>query len=173
MTGTLSPDGRWLWTGSEWTPVPTAAAAEQPAGARSKLAIGGGVLAIAGNAVLLAASFLPYVSWDATADYEAGSYSLLGFGPFEVASVAVTLAAGVGAGIILLVLANRLATALASGLVVAFGLDAVTGWIATSGTYAMQGLHIEPGAFVGLAGGVIVTIGGVLAALSLVARRQA
>jgi hypothetical protein len=168
----ISPDGRWQWNGAQWMPVP-AAVTEAPAGARSMLAVVGGVVAIAGNAALLAACFMPFVSWDATADYEAGSYSVFGYGPFEVASVGLTLAAGVAAAIILFVLANRLAIALASGLLVAFGLDAVTGWAANSGTYAMDGYHVEPGAFVGVAGGVVLLVGGVIAALSLFARRSA
>ena len=105
-------------------------------------------------------------------DYEAGSYSVFGFGPIQVAGAGLTLAAGVAAAIILFVLANRLAIALASGLLVAFGLDAVTGWAANSGTYATEGYHVEPGAFVGVAGGVVLLVGGVIAALSLFARRS-
>lgn len=161
-----------MWDGVQWTPVPVAAS-EAPTSARSTLTVAGGIAAIAGIAMLLGASFLPYVSWTATADYPAGSYSIFGFGIWEIASVAVTLAAGIGAAIILFVLANRLAIALAAGLLVAFGLDAVTGWVANSGTYAMEGLHIEPGAFLGFAGGAILMAGGVMASLSLLPRRAA
>jgi len=170
--GMVSPDGKWVWNGVQWTPAPVAATAEAPASARSMLAIGGGISAIAGSAALLAASFMPYVSWNATDDYPAGSYTLFSFGPFEVASVAVTLAACVGAAIILLIFSIRLVVALAAGGLAAFGLDAVTGWGFQSGTYASEGYHIEPGAFVGVAGGVLVLVGGVIAALSLFARRS-
>ena len=170
--GMLSPDGRWQWNGVQWMPVSTAAPAAALS-ARSMLTLAGGLVAVLGEAAILVSYFLPYSTWDATADYPAGSYSIFGIGPWETAGALVAIAAGVAAAIVVLALTNRIAIGVASGALMAFGLQSLTDWIAISGTSVGYNEHLAAGSFVGAAGSIVLFLGGLIALLSLFARRPA
>jgi hypothetical protein len=186
--GDISPDRLWRWDGSRWVPAASAApppvlgppmfvaptvSATRP---RSWFAIGGGVSAIVGAILIVTACALPHLHYTDSSAGGTPSPSVFnpGFAPsnwFAAEPVGVALLA-LAAGILLVVWTNPISRAIASGVLVAYGVQTFLlflGYLALAvGSSSSQ---VGPGGIVGMFAGVILFVGGVVSAVGLFMRR--
>lgn len=160
----LSPDGRWRWDGAQWHPT-----GAQPARRRTPwLAITGGLISLVSLPIVLAGCALPYINWNDTSNGTSSSIFGPGFAGgywFAVEPVIVVLAA-VPAAILLMAVRHGPVRAIASGLLIAFGLQTIAMFLGY--TFADLGMgHIGPGGPVGLVGGAILFTGGAFGLVSV------
>jgi len=155
------------------TPVPGAA----PASPGMRYAAAGAVAAFVGAVAIIVACALPYanitdnsVSQTAPSIFNPGYPGALWYAVEPVAVAALAVAAGV----MLIALRGRTPRALAAGVMIGMGAQTFllfVGYVASSASGPSERAAIG-GAF-GVAGGLVVAVGGALAAVSLSVRARA
>jgi hypothetical protein len=188
--GQLSPDGQWRWDGVRWVPAMTAAPAPQPPmppplpspfapsasgpSRRSWLATGGGITALAAMPFIVAGCVLPYIYYNDTSSGPVSSAvfnaGYPGAWPYAVEPIVVVVVS-LAVAILLIVAHNHTARALASGALLAFGLQTFTLFFGyTGGSFAFG--HMGAGGPVGMVGAVMLIVGGAAVAASLLGPRH-
>jgi len=169
--GRLSPDGLWRWDGARWVPTRAAQAPNAmgaSAGRRPWAALTGAIVSIASAAVLLAACFFPYGYYS---DGNGGTYSSSIFNGgyagagWQIPEPLFVVLAAIAAAIVVLAV-RGIVRGVASGALVALGLQTLMMWITYAGT-AVSGGRIGPGSWIGLAGSLALLMGGMLALIGL------
>ena len=131
----------------------------------------GGVVGLVALPVILAACVLPFINWTDTSNGATASILSPGFAGgywYAVEPVEVVVLA-IPAAILLMVLKSRTARALASGILIAFGLQTIGMFVGY--TFGDLGFgRIGPAGPVGLIGGAILFAGGVFGLGSLFTR---
>ena len=183
--GQLSPDGLWRWDGMRWVPAsaglplppmttPTPIPGAPPR--RSTLAVIGGIAGIAAIPFILAGCFLPFIYYSDTSGGGVTSSSVFNLGfpgtAWFAAEPVAVMVFSIAPAIVLLVWSGRLATAIASGALIAFGVQTFFLFIGYTGGDLTLG-RIGAGGPLGLVGGFVMLSGGVLAAASLLAKAPA
>lgn len=169
----VSPDGHWRWDGSGWQPTGAKPGGAQPVRpGRPWLALCGGATALVSLPLVLVGCALPFVNWTDTSNGTSASVFNPGFAGgywFAVEPVAVVLFAIPTAILLLIGVQHRLVRAVASGLLIAFGLQTIAMFVGY--TFGDLGFgRIGPGGPVGLVGGAILSTGGAFGVGSLFMR---
>ena len=166
LPGELSPDRLWRWDGMRWVPTesgPPPAGAQQAAGRRSLVAIAGGVSAIVSGLLIIVACALPYIRYTDSQEPTSPSIFNTGFpasNGFAVEPVGVALISIV-VGILVVAWSNRIARAIASGVLIAYGVQTVLlffGYLALA--VFSSSAHVGPGGPVGMFAGFLLVAGG-------------
>jgi hypothetical protein len=176
--GQLSPDGLYRWDGVRWIPTagvaPPAAMAvqvERVSAPGSRLAIAGGVVSIVGAVAIIAACILPYAKMtDPSAAQSALSIFNAGFsgGLWYAAEPVAVILVSLTAGVLLIALRHRLIRALATGALIAFGVQTFflfVGYVGASATGS--GEQAGLGGIIGVLAALAIIVGGALGAASL------
>jgi hypothetical protein len=196
--GAVSSDGRWIWNGVQWVPAyasqgapPITAAGVVPAVSdsakpRSLLAIIGGVTAILAEAIILASYVIPYVRYDGFGSQASHDYAVF-YGcvygqsattcsyaplPWGIATAGAMILVGLVAAILVIVFKARVAVAISSGALMALGIQELSDWVSFVSSKDNSGAHLEIGIAVGILGALLLFIGGLMPALSLVTHRS-
>jgi hypothetical protein len=176
-TGRLSPDGMWRWDGVRWTPVanptPTfsdAAGTQATRSGRPSMALIGGIAAIIGVVIVFVGCALPYVHYTGDTAGQLADPSVFNGGfpgawGNAVEPVMVVVLA-LAAAILVIAWPNKTARAFSSGALVAMGVTTLAMFIAYIAAGSAYG-HLQAGAVLGPIGAVVLMIGGLLAAGSL------
>ncbi len=175
-TGQLSPDGMWRWDGTRWQPEPSILTPISPPriSKRSWLATGGGIAALIAIPFIAAACTLPFVYYtDVSSGPASSSVFNLGYsgGLFFALEPIAVMVCVVIAGIFLIAWQHRAVRALGAGALLAFGVQTVTLFIGYIGGEVAYG-RVGPGGPVGILGGLILLVGGGLAAAGLFVRQE-
>jgi len=139
---------------------------------RSWLATVGGIAALVAIPFIVAGCMLPFVYYTDTSNGPASSSVFnLGYtgGLFFALEPIAVMVCAVITGIFLIAWQNRTVRAVGAGLLLAFGLQTVALFIGYFGGEAPYG-RVGPGGPVGILGGMILLVGGGLAAGSLFGR---
>ena len=131
----------------------------------------GGVVGLVALPVILAGCVLPFINWTDTSNGATASIFNPGFagGYWYAVEPVEVLVLAIPAAILLIVLKNRTARALAAGLLIAFGLQTIGMFVGyTFGDLTFG--RIGPAGPVGLIGGAILFTGGAVGLGSLFAR---
>jgi len=165
--GTRSPDGYWVWDGTQWMrTTPDVAAAAAPQGRRSPLVIAGAAVSIGAIAILGASYLTPFETYDAGQGYPAGSYTLFTLDFLQGAALVVQVIVFLGTAIAVMAVAHRMIVAIGSGALVAFGVHELTDSIGLVGSVlSVSGDHIAVGTILNVIGALALIIGGVIALL--------
>jgi hypothetical protein len=175
QAGELSPDRLWRWDGVRWVatePGVAPVAFGPPARRRSLVAIAGGVIAILSGVVIIVACALPYIHY--TDSQEPTTLSIFNSGyaagnwfaaePVGVAVIAIVV------GIVLLAWSNRTARAIASGVLIAYGVQTVLLFVGYVGLAAFSAsARMGPGGPVGVLAGFLLIAAGAAALASVLA----
>jgi len=170
--GRLSPDGLWRWDGARWMPTGAAEFNAPPSVARtprSSAALAGGITSIVAAVVLLAACFFPYGSFP---DGNGGTINSSIFNgnyqgsAWQIPEPLFVVLAAIAAAIVVIAVSVRIVRAVATGALIALGLQTLMMWITFIGTAISVG-RIGPGGFIGLAGSIVLLVGGLVALTSL------
>jgi hypothetical protein len=174
----ISPDGFYRWDGVRWVPregvIPAPVPAAPPAPPGTRLAAVGAGVAFLGAVVILIACALPYATYtDPSVSPTTPSIFNPGYpGALWYAVEPVTVALiGIVAGVLLIALRGRVARALAAAALLALGVQTVVlfvGYVGAAATGPSERAAI--GGAIGLLGGLVLAIGGALAAASLSVR---
>jgi len=173
--GQLSADGMWRWDGARWQPEASVISAMPPAriSKRSWLATGGGIASLGAVGFILAGCVFPFVYYsDPAGGPPSASIFNLGYTGglfYALEPIAVIACVVVTAGF-LIAWQDRTVRAVGSGALLAFGLQTVAMFIGYIGGEVGYG-RLGPGGAVGAFGGLILLIGGGLAAASVLAGR--
>jgi len=146
-----------------------------PTGARRRswLATSGGIVAIAGAAVITVGCSLPYVHY--TGDSSTGPADTSVFnGGFngawgDIAEPVMVIVFTLAAAIAIISWTNRVARALAAGALVTIGTQTLMMFVGYDAAGAAYG-QLQAGAALGPVGAVVLLAGGILAAASLLCR---
>ncbi|TMC54939.1 MAG: hypothetical protein E6J20_03190 [Chloroflexi bacterium] len=173
--GRLSPDGLWKWDGDRWVPtgaaqVTTSTGASGPR--RPWASLIGGTVSIASTAVLLAACFFPY-GYFSDGNGGTSSSSIFNGGypgaGWQIPEPLFVVVAALAMAIVVMAVRGTV-RAVASGALVALGLQTLMMWITYTGT-AISGGRIGPGSWIGLTGSMVLLVGGILALIGLFIER--
>ena len=186
QVGELSPDRLWRWDGLSWVPTTPLAPPLMPVASydpsteratvsrRSWAATAGGVMAMVAGPIIIGACALPYVNYPASSSGSATSYSIFNPGSaqsywFAVEPVAVAVLAIV-AGVILVAWMSRIPRAVASGLLLAFGVQTFLLFAGYTGLGVFDSTaRVGVGSGLGLLSGLLLLAGGVTAVVTLFA----
>lgn len=174
--GMLSPDGLYRWDGVRWVPtagvIPNPVPAAPPSAPGSTLAIVGGAVAIVGSLAIIAAGLLPYAHYT---DNSTPAWPSI-FNPgypgalwYAAEPVAVILL-GIVAGVMLIAVRGRTLRLVAAGALLAFGMQTTfsfVGFVGASATGPASQMGI--GGVVGVIAGLVILVGGAIAAASVLA----
>jgi hypothetical protein len=136
---------------------------------RSWAALAGGITSIVASAVLLAACFFPYGSFPdgnggtTNSSIFNGNYQGSGW---QIPEPLFVVLAAIAAAIVLMAVSVRIVRALATGALLALGLQTLMMWIAFIGTAISAG-RVGPGGLIGIAGAIVLLVGGLVALASL------
>jgi tryptophan-rich sensory protein len=179
LPGDLSPDRLWRWDGMRWVPTesgrPPLVVSHATSG-RSLAAIAGGVIAIVSGLLIIVACALPFVHYTDSQEPTSPSIFNPGFAPsngFAVEPVGVALIA-IAVGILVLVWSNRIARAIASGVLIAYGVQTVLlffGYLALA--VFSKSAQVGPGGPVGMFAGLLLIAGGAACLASVLSKGSA
>ena len=174
--GQLSPDGMWRWDGSRWQAEPSVMSplAAPRVSTRSWLATGGGIVALIAIPFIVAACIFPFVYYSGNSNGGSTSSSIFNLGYpggvfFALEPVAVTVCTVLTA-ILLIAWQHQTVRAVGAGVLVAFGIQTIALFIGYIGGEAPYG-RLGPGGAVGTLGGLVILVGGGLAAASVFVRQ--
>ena len=141
------------------------------------LAIVGGVTALVAEAIIFVSYLLPYVTYDGSGGYAVfygcvsaqdattcNNFPL----PWGIATAGGMIVVGLAVAILVIALKRRIAIALASGALVALGLQEFSDWVSFISSKDYSGAHLGAGVVVGVIGGLVLMAGGLTAAVSVV-----
>lgn len=120
-------------------------------------------------AVLLAACFFPYGSFSdgnsgtINSSIFNGNYQGSGW---QIPEPLFVVLAALAAAIVVMAVSVRIVRAVATGALIALGLQTLAMWITFIGT-AISGGRIGPGGLIGIAGSIVLLVGGLVALTSL------
>lgn len=129
----------------------------------------GGITSIVAAAVLLAACFFPYGSFS---DGNGGTFNSSVFNGnyqgsgWQIPEPLFVVLAALAAAIVVMAVSVRIVRAIATGALIALGLQTLMMWITFIGT-AIAGGRIGPGGLIGIAGAIVLLVGGLVALTSL------
>lgn len=173
----LSPDGLYRWDGLRWVPtdavIPQPLSVAPPRAPGFGVAIAGGVVAILGAALTIAACVLPYAKFTDNSAPTTPSILNPGFpgGLWYAAEPVAVAVLAVAAGVTLMAMQNRTARILLAGALLAFGLQTFLLFVGYAGGAATgQSEQIGIGGPVGVIGGLAMIVAGGLGVASLGAR---
>ena len=179
LPGDISPDRLWRWDGARWVPtelVPPQVGMAPSSNPRSLAATAGGVIAMVSGLLIVVACALPFVHYTDSQEPTSPSIFNTGFSPsygFAVEPVGVALIAFV-VGVLLIAWTNRIARAISSGALIAFGVQTVLlffGYIALA--VLSESAQVGPGGVVGVLGGFLMLAAGAASLASVFARDPA
>jgi hypothetical protein len=184
----LSPDGYYWWDGTRWVPVAQPAQPAQLAYPHYQPTFGpppprrpvpwlrviAGASAVVGVIATLVASIVPYGTFPdpnggptTSSSIFSGGFSGAGW---DIAEPVFAILAGLAAAILVLIGINRLVQAIAAGALIAIGTQTATMWAAYYGLAGTDGSP-EAGGVIGVAGAVLIFVGGLLALAALFSAR--
>ena len=175
-TGQLSADGMWRWDGTRWQPEASAMSptSSPQRSRRSWLATGGGIAALISVAFVVAGCAFPFIYYsDPAGGPPSASIFNLGYtgGLFYALEPIAVIVCVVIAAIFHIAWQNRTVRAVGTGALLAFGLQTVALFIGYIGGEVGYG-RLGPGGAVGVVGGLILLVGGGLAAAGLIVHRE-
>jgi hypothetical protein len=136
----------------------------------------GAILAIVGAILVIVACAVPYVHYT-DASIQPSSLSVFNTGTnatfwYALEPVVVALIA-IGAAILLLVSKSRILRAVASGALLAFGVQTFLLFVGYAGFgVSIQGVQPSAGGFIGMAAAVLILVAGVVPTITLFGREH-
>ena len=183
LPGRVSPDGLWRWDGVRWEPAASlnpppplfgsAPATEAFRSERSGLASAGGITAIIATVIVFFGCALPYVHYSGDVSGVSASPSVF-HGGFSgdwgnIAEPLVVILFSLAASIVVIAAKDRTARAFSSGALLAMGAQVITLFVGYDVAGASYG-QLQAGGIVGPLGGIVLFVGGAMAAASLLVR---